>query len=173
MDINNLKLDDLYIIEEKPLKVKLGKKYLLIKPLSLRQADKFEMMLADLLIKWNNYLENISILDYGDLHNIPKLEAFSFSWKRKLKKDKRFLNDIIDLICKPYKFPVKYFKKYATYETVTQCFLATQLINYDAVKKNIQFLIIRASIVQQSPASLSSLLKNLDGQKNMSLTPRY
>jgi len=173
MNIGNLELEDLYIIEEKPLRVKIGKKYLYVKPLPLRKVDKFEMMLADLLIKWSNYLRNIEILDYGGLHNIPKIEAFSFSWKRKLKKDKRFLNDVIKLICKPYKFPIRYFKKHATYDVVTQCFLATQLLNYDAVKKNIQYLITRASIIQRSPPSLSSLLKNSDGPRKQHLTPRY
>ncbi|MHA1290716.1 MAG: hypothetical protein ACTSPB_25305 [Candidatus Thorarchaeota archaeon] len=173
LHVGNLKLEDLYIIEEKPLRVKVGERYLLIKPLPLRQVDKFEMQLADLLLKWSKYLEDIQILDYSGLHTLPRIEAFSTAWKRLLKKDKKFLRDVCKLICKPYKFSVRYFMKHATYDTVTQCFLATQLLNYDAVKKNIQFLLTKAHIIQQSPALLATLRGSSGGVKKKRLTPRY
>ena len=173
MDVRKLELEDLYIIEEKPLKVRIGTKYLLIKPLALRDADKFETMFAGLLIKWSTYLSNISILDYTGLSDTKKVGTFSFLWKRLLKKDKRFLVDMCKLICKPYKFPVHYFRKHATYATVTQCYLATQLLNYDAVKKNITYLFQRANIVQQSSTLLSTSQKTSGGAKTIRLVPRY
>jgi len=173
LHVGNLKLEDLYIIEEKPLRVKVGERYLLIKPLPLRQVDRFEMMLADLLLRWAGYLEGIQILDYSGLHNLERTKAFGLMWKRLLKKNKEFLKDVCKLICKPYGFSVRYFMKHATYDVVTQCFLATQLLNYDAIKKNIQFLLTRAHIIQQSPAFLSTLLGSTDGVKKKRLTPRY
>jgi hypothetical protein len=173
MNVSKLKLEDLYIIEEKPLRVRIGKRELFVKSLPLKEVDKFENRLADLLIRWRNHLQDIDILNYADLHNLKKIHTFTFLWKRKLKSNQRFLKDVCRLICKPYRFSVRYFMRHATYETVTQCFLATQLINYDAVKKNLDWLIIRAGIIQASPTLLTTSVESGDGQKSKHLTPRF
>lgn len=173
VDVRRLELEDLYIIEERPLRVKIGRRLLFISPLPLRRVDKFERMFADLLIKWRKYIGNIEILDYTKLKDGESVDAFSFLWKRLLKKEKKFLLDVCKLICEPYKFSVHYFMKRATYDVVIQCFLASQLINYDSVKKNIQFLLLRAGMLQAKQSSLATLQESTDGQKKKRLTPRY
>jgi hypothetical protein len=173
VDVRKLELEDLYIIEERPLRVKIGRRLLFISPLPLRKVDKFEKMFADLLIKWRKYIGNIEILDYTKLKSSESVEAFAFLWKRLLKKEKKFLIDVCKLICEPYRFSVHYFMKRATYDVVTQCYLASQLINYDSVKKNIQFLLVRAGMLQAKQPLLATLQENMDGQKRRHLTPRY
>jgi len=173
MDISNLKYNDLDILEEKPLRVRIGRRWLLIRQLPLREADRFEISLADFLIRWSAEMKGIKILDYGDLKSNDEVKAFSFQWRRLLKSNKRLLDDVIKLICKPHGFSRRYFRKHATYDLVTQCFLASQLLNYEAVKKNIEFLLKRAHIIQQSPTSLISSQERTDGAATKRLKPRY
>lgn len=173
MDVKNLKYSDLEIIEERPIRIKVGRRSLLIKPLPLRKVDEFEIMLANLLLNWRLHLQGISILDYNSLKDDISVYEFSELWLKALKSSKLFTKDVLKLICKPYGFSWRYFRKHATYEIMTQGFLATQLLNYEAVKKNVKFLLTRASTIQQSSTSPITSEEPSDGQKNGHLKPRY
>jgi hypothetical protein len=170
------KVEDMILIEEIPLSIKLGDKTILVGNLNWDNENKFfrdwAKILSLILAKKYNFEIGMDLLQ--DSLKLKQVLNTHTKIKRKLKnlicntvlKQQQFYYDILKdkikvIKWKPCSF--RYFKKWVSTEIIMQICKAIHLYNFDAVKKNLSILAGSLGLHQHVENYMYHWLRNSGG----------
>jgi len=175
-DIIDNKVDDKTIVREEPMVVNVGGHAVFCRCFTYRNHQKWLAALGSLLTGFHALFQNVEFP--GNQESIDKSRrSMMFLLSNKRVYDaimKMFRRTVLREPGNEYwRWRWRKFKREVTVQEIIDLFFYVYLYNYEAVKKNVSFLLGRMGFVRNQGTYISGSVENLGGTVSRWTKPQY